>query len=441
MDSRSPIRSQIGGGSWRYCAIRRCAAGIVVLACALSAGGISARGEQHQASRAADFIDSVGVNTHFSYTDTAYYQKPDEIIRAIEKLGVHHVRDGLGYAWVAPHLYSIYAQLARADIHPLLVMPNPKKDGPLAESIVRLLPNYPGVYGIEAPNEYDQAKNPNWAEDLRAFMPALCEVGTTVGIPVVGPSLTQPESYSKVGDLSAFMHFNNLHAYWGGRNPETSGWGGPDSQGHRYGSFPFQFDHLDITGPSKPVMITETGYVVSDTPRQNVISESVEAIYEPRLLLHAWNMGVKRTYIYELMDDPSSPAGIGLMRRDLSPRPAFSAVSNLMALLFDSPGNLTPEKLEWSVRGGDSTGVETTLLQKRDRSFWLALWLPACIYEVDKLHPIPVPARSLTIAIGSGRQVRNVWSFDETGNTVKTSHRQATVALSVGSAVTLLEIR
>jgi hypothetical protein len=435
MFRRCPVLLQTGS------AIRHVVASFVLLAFALTVGSAATQGEQHQASRAADFIDSVGVNTHFSYTDTAYYQKPDEIIRAIQKLGVHHVRDGLAFGWVAPHLYSIYPQLARADIHPLLVMPNPKNGGPSAETIERLLPNYPGVDGIEAPNEYDQTKNPNWAEDLRSFMPTLCQVGSTAGIPVVGPSLTKPESYSRVGDVSAFMDFNNLHAYWGGRNPETGGWGGPDTQGHLYGSFPFHFDHLSITGPSKPVIMTETGYTVTDFAKQNDISESLEAIYYPRLLLHAWNVGVKRTYIYELMDDPSSPKGIGLMRRDLSLRPAFNAVSNLMALLSDSTGTLTPGKLEWTTLNSNSSGIETTLLQKHDRSFWLALWVPASSYEVDKLHPIPVPTRQMTIAIGGGKQVRDVWTFDGAGNTQKTSFNKATVTIPVAETVTLMEIR
>ena len=100
MDRRNYIVKQSGYAIRRGYAIRIDVACVILLAFALTAGAVSARGEQHQASRAADFTDSVGVNTHFSYTDTAYYQKPDEIIRAIEKLGVHHVRDGLAWCEV-----------------------------------------------------------------------------------------------------------------------------------------------------------------------------------------------------------------------------------------------------------------------------------------------------------------------------------------------------
>lgn len=395
---------------------------------------------QQQATRASDFINSVGVNTHFSYTDTAYYQQPAAIIAAIHALGVHHVRDGLAYTWVAPHLYSIYAQLAQAGIHPELITPNPSHGGPSAEAMKPLLPNYTGVEAIEAPNEYDQANNPNWVIDLRVYLPAVWQLGNDAGIPVIGPSLTQPGSYPLLGNVGAYENYGNLHAYWGGRNPETGGWGGPDAQGHAYGSFAFDFDSLNITNAGKPVMMTETGYIASNTPKQNVVPEAVEAVYMPRLVLHAWNLGIKRTYIYELMDDPSSPVGFGLLRGDLTPRPAYTALATLMHLLADSPGARTAESLSYSLQG-DASGLETTLLEKQDGSFWLAIWIPAPIYEVNQLHPISVPPHTITLKVASGKTIQNSWVFNDNGEADEKLLNTDMVTLSIGSAVTLLQIQ
>jgi hypothetical protein len=394
---------------------------------------------QQQAASASDFLDSVGVNTHFSYTDTTYYLQTAKTIAAIQALGIHHVRDGLAYGWVPPHLYAIYAQLAQAGIHPELVTPNPAHGGPSAQDLERLLPNYPGLDALEAPNEYDQAKDPNWAADLRAYLPTLAQVGHDAGIPIIGPSLTQTDSYPKLGDVAADETYSNLHAYWGGRNPETGGWGPPDAQNHIYGSFAYDFDQMNITGPRKPVFMTETGYVVTDVPKVNQISEAVEAIYEPRLLLHAWNLGVRRTYIYELMDDPSSPPGIGLMHSDGTPRPAYTAVATLMHLLSDTPGARSPGKLAYTLQG-NTGGLETTLLQKQDGSFWLALWNPGCIYEVNRLQSTPIAPRTVTISVGGGEVIGNAWTFDETGQAQQKSIQTATATLPIGSAVTLLEI-
>lgn len=394
----------------------------------------------HPAARASDFVDSVGVVTHFSYTDTAYYKQPADTIAAIQALGIRHVRDGIAFGWVAPHLYAIYAQLAAAGIHPELILPNPGKDGPSAETIEKLLAHYPGADAIEAPNEYDQAHNPNWAADLQAYLPTVFRVGRSLRLPVIGPSLTLPESYPKLGDVSVYFDYSNIHAYWGGRNPETDGWGPPDARGARYGAFPYDLDEVHVTGLRKPVMITETGYVANNTPKRNEIPDAIEAIYEPRLALHAWNEGVRRTYIYELMDDPSSTPGFGLLHADLTPRPAYRALATLMHLLADAPGPQTPGRLAYSL-SGDRHGLESTLLQKRDGSFWLALWNPGCIYEVNELRPTPIAAQNVTLTVAGGRRVAALWSFDESGRADKTAVDRSRVSLDVKPAVTLVEIR
>jgi hypothetical protein len=394
---------------------------------------------QQQAASAYDFSDSVGVNTHFSYINTLYYQQPAKLISAIQTLNVRHVRDGLAYSWIAPNLYALYGELAQAKISPELVMPNPANGGPSSASIEALLPNYPGVEAIEGPNEYDLSGDANWASDLRAYLPNLWHVGQDTGLPVIGPSLTQTASYPDLGNVADDMGLNNLHAYWGGRNPETTGWGGLDAQGNAYGSFAYDFDDLNIDGPGLPDMMTESGYVASNTAAQNVIPESVEAIYEPRLLLHAWNEGIKRTYVYELMDDPSSTSGLGLLRSDLSARPAYTALAGLMGLLSDQPEAFVAGKLTYTLTGSIK-GVETTLLEKQDGSFWLAIWLNGSIYDVNGLQSTPLAAQAVNLSIFGGKLLRDAWCFDGTGNTTHYTFSNATKSISVTSAVKLLRI-
>lgn len=393
---------------------------------------------QQRASRSYNFVNSIGVNTHFTYTDTAYYQQPATLIQAIQNLHVRHVRDGLAYSWVAPNLYTIHAQLAQAGILADLVTPNPQS-GATAAQLDALLPNYPDVEAIEGPNEYDQTNNANWAADLKAYLPTVWQAGDNAHLTVIGPSFTQPASYSAIGVISGYMNFNNLHAYWGGRNPETWGWGGLDAQGHAYGSFEYDLDKENIDGPGVPVIMTESGYVANHTPVQGEIWEGTEAVYAPRLLLHAWNKGITRTYLYELMDDPSSTTGYGLLRYDLSPRPAYIAIANLTKLLADGSGTFAPETLDYSLTG-NTTGVETTLLEKQDGSFWLAIWLKGSIYDVNALKPTPIGPQAVQISVSGGKNVHGIWSFDQSGNTSSTSVNSATVNLSVSSTIQLLKI-
>jgi hypothetical protein len=394
---------------------------------------------QREASPASEFVDSVGVVTHFGYTDTNYYKQPAQTIAAIQRLGVSHVRDGIAAGWVAPQLYSIYSEVAAAGIHPEMLLPNPGKGGPSAGEIEKLLAHYPGADAVEAPNEYDQTHDADWAKDLRRYLPTVLQVGRDLQLPVIGPSLTKPESYPRLGDVGRYMDFGNIHAYWGGRNPETDGWGPPDSRGARYGAFAYDLDEVHTTGPGRPVMMTETGYVVSNTPKRNEIPEAVEAIYEPRLVLHAWNEGVRRTYIYELMDDPSSTPGFGLLHADLTPRPAYRALAALLHLLADSPGPEKTGRLSYTLSHAD--GLETTLLEKHDGSFWLAIWNSGCIYEVNELHSIPVATRDVTLTLTGKRQVAAIWTFEESGDATKLAEDRGSVSLQIGSAVTLIEIR
>ncbi len=51
--------------------------------------------------------------------------------------------------------------------------------------------------------------------------------------------------------------------------------------------------------------------------------------------------GVKRTYLYELLDEVSSP-GYGLIDENMNPKPAFLAVQNLIANLWDKGPSFTP---------------------------------------------------------------------------------------------------
>ena len=174
-------------------------------------------------------------------------------------------------------------------------------------------------------------------------------------------------------------------------------------------------------------------------PRKVKSGKAPEAVYAPRLLLHAWNEGITRTYIYELMDDPSSTTGYGLLRYDLSQRPAYIAIANLTKLLADGSGTFAPETLNYSLTG-NTTGVETTLLEKQDGSFWLAIWLKGSIYDVNALKPTPIDPQAVQISVSGGKNIRCIWSFDQSGNTSSTSVNSATVNLSVSSTIQLLKI-
>ncbi|MDB5326385.1 MAG: hypothetical protein JWM57_1954, partial [Phycisphaerales bacterium] len=106
----------------------------------------------------------------------------------------------------------------------------------------------------------------------------------------------------------------------------------------------YKYDNFDVptaalTGGSKPIWNTETGYYTG-TDTGNV-TEAAEGKYIPRMLTEFFNKGVQRTYLYELVDEASDASNrenrYGLARQDGSAKPAFNAVKNLIALTDETP--------------------------------------------------------------------------------------------------------
>lgn len=374
----------------------------------------------HGASSAAAFVDSAGVVTHLSYTDTPYYTNFPEVLNALETLGVHHIRDGYSPWPSTSPIVQAHQQLASAGIKCNYVVPYDTST--TAQAIESFAPEVGDMESLEAPNECDVAGNCGGTDstsgilNMLAFLPTVQAAATNLNVPLLGPSFTQQPSYVTAGDLASEMTINNLHVYFGGRNPGSAGWGGTDAEGNAYGSFDWWLDQAAVDGPGVASLITETGYMAyPSTTTPYTLPESVEASYIPRTLLLAHNHGLRRTYFYELLDEVSSP-GYGLMHSDLTPKPAFTALKNLLSLLSDTAsGSFAPGSLQYSISGGDST-LNSVLLEKHDGSFWLALWLEQSSWDPATATPITVNPENIGINLSSTYEATTDYQFDSSGN-------------------------
>lgn len=373
-----------------------------------------------QAVASSAFVDSVGVVTHLSYTDTPYYTQFAQILSALQSSGIRHIRDGY-YPWAASNpIVQAHQQLAASGIKCDYVIPYNLSTTP--QAIEQFAPMAGDMGSLEGSNECDISgecggMGAAGVNNVVAFMPVVYQAGQALGVPVFGPSLTQQASYSQAGNISSEMTANNLHIYFGGRNPGSNGWGASDSEGNSYGSFAWWLDQASIDGPGMPSVITETGYVSSETTSTPyTLPDSVEASYAPRTLLLAYKSGIKQTFLYELLDEVSSP-GYGLLNSDLSPKPAFTAVQNLLSTLSDDGGSFTAGALPYQIVGGDSN-VNHLLLQKSDGSYWLVLWLEEPSWDPANVVSIPVAAENIGIQLSGGYTTTTNYQFDSTGNVV-----------------------
>lgn len=345
---------------------------------------------------AAAFIDSIGVNTHFNYVDTAYARRA-EVHRRLRELGVRHIRDGVPVN--APALAAGLRGAKALGIRLTLGAGDIKLK---PSSAVRLAVREAGssIEALEAPNELDSSGLPDWREKLRLQMDALRRAGREVAprVPVLGPSFVSPSNYR--GVLASTFDLGNLHPYSGGLPPEDA--------------LEADLARGRLAGVRAPFVFTESGYhnAVAASVGQPPASELAAATYMPRVLLRAFSLGVRRTFIYELLDEKPDPGRVdpeqnfGLLRQDLTRKPAFAAVRNLIAAVRRSPGPATRPAPGASVTPGPQ--LERVDLQRADGSRVLALWRPVSVWDRDArrdtpVAPVPVelswpsPARDLTV--------------------------------------------
>lgn len=385
-----------------------------------------------QALQADSFVDSVGVQTHLTYADTGYYKLWPSVLQELKGSGIRHLRDGLWNWGISAPYNAEHQALAAAGIKTTYGI---SLDYTMTPQVIQTLASAAGdMEALEAPNECDAGTNCGGGgvagiNNVVAFMPYMAAAGKLLHVPVIGPSFTIPGSYASAGNLSSSMTSSNLHVYFGGTNPGNAGWGGGDGQGNRYGSMAFWLDQVNQEA-TLPVQITETGYIVY--PSTNIpytLPESVEALYTPRTLLLAFNHGVQRTFLYELLDEVSSP-GYGLLRCDGSEKPAFAAVKGLLNLLTDPGAKFVPGKLNYTISGGDAT-LNHTLLQKRDGSFWLVLWSEQSSYDASVNQATPVTKQSILLSVSGSAIASQTVAFDATGMAISTQLSQPTQSLPI----------
>ena len=394
------------------------------------------------AAAATSFVNQIGVVTHLSYTDTPYYTNFPQIVSALETLGVHHIRDGY-YPWPATSpIIKNHQQLASAGITTDYVVPYDLSTTPAA--IESFAAEVGDVESLEAPNECDvsNACGANGIADVVSFLPVVKAAAKDLNVPAVGPSFALQQSYASAGNIASQISVNNLHIYFGGRNPGSNGWGGDDAEGNSYGSFAYWLDMAGADGPQLGSEITESGYMsYPETSTPYTVPESVAASYVPRTLLLSFQHGFKETFLYELIDEVSSP-GYGLLRADLSSKPAYTAVQNLIATLSDDGGSFTPGSLMYTTSGGDSN-LNQLLLEKSDGSFWLVLWLEESSWDPVNCVPVSVVPENIGIELNNSYHTTSDYQFDSNGNVTRVDQPMNgnRASLTVTDQISIVEIR
>jgi hypothetical protein len=377
------------------------------------------------------FVDSIGVIMHFKYTDTAYLRVP-ELIARLRELGIRHVREGMPDQTAA--LVQGLTALRAAGVHATLVGEVDRDpDGAVAESVAVM---GDAIDAFEAPNELDNSGDPNWPAKLRSYMTALAAAARRQAphVPVIGPSFIDAGSRNSLPrNLPGLF---NGHPYPGGLPPEPA--------------LSQALLERRVAAPRRGVVFTETGYhnALQATEGQAPVPEATAAIYLPRLLLSAFGAGVRRTFLYELVDEKPDPGlaepeqHFGLLRNDLSPKPTFTAVQTMIRAIQEPAGAALRGGFEWHVDGPGKDEVEQLTLERRDGSHVIALWRPVSVWDIDARRAIDPGEVRVRLRLG-GLRARDltVWRPSVSPQPVLRQDGARDLALSLEGDVVLVSVR
>ncbi len=387
------------------------------------------------ARSANSFVESIGVNTHTYYLDTSY-NNFSLVEQRLQELGVRHIRENL--VANVPYQYERLNKLAADGIHSTLILGSPENGiGGLNELISTLKNDVSNsVEAVEGPNEWDLSGGGSWMEKLAPYQQALYNdiksSPATASLPVIGPPLGNTESVAS--NIAGSMDYGSIHSYPNAEPPESN--------------LTQEFSFASRMSGSKPLVATETGYhtALAYQGGHRPISEAAEATYMPRLFLGYFNRGIARTFDYELVDEHPDPtdaepeSNFGLLHSDFSPKPAFTALSNLISILNDPGSSFTPGSLEYNV-GGDTEELQQTLLQKQDGTYYLALWRSSSVW--NPTTKTPEKGQSGRVELELGAPVGSVAEYmpNLSGQPVRTLRGNGnSLSVEVGPQVVILQL-
>jgi hypothetical protein len=376
-----------------------------------------------KAATSADFVDSIGVNIHLSYTNTAYGNF-DRVQQALDYLGVHHVRDIITKS--SQQLDRIDALMAKDYDFNFMIPPDL---GTIDEQIARMKPRAAHISTIEGPNEDDITEfhiynGKGFPEGTRMMQTDLfnkVNADSVLGksgydIPVIGPSLARGGSYATLGDLSKVSDYANTHSYFSNGSPP----GASRDSNHKEG---------DMIARGRTPIATEGGYHTADAINSGNlgVTPEVHGKYMTRFLLEQYTHGWERTYVYELFDMKNNPAHTeresnwGLFDFNGNAKPAAKGIANMITLLEDTDTRpMTTGSLDYTLKGMPSNG-DDLLLQKHNGKYYLVLWNDADNWDEKADRPISYGDQQVTLSLGSAAEKVAVYRPLTNGTTAVSS--------------------
>jgi hypothetical protein len=369
---------------------------------------VAASAKPQAAQRADVFLNSIGVNTHFgnaTYPENAYANP--QVGEKLAELGIRHIRD---HSWNDVGVRKVDELFKKHGIRATLVLGETNRS---PAEVVKLLKAHPAYEAVEGLNEPDFAKrtykNLADAKDdyaaTRAFQDELYAAmkadAKTKDIPVLSPAMGRSNRSERL--LPIKFDIAAMHRYaWEGKTAEEPGFKLDDAIA----------DMAKLRG-DQPLWATESGYYNEPIAHARAVPEDVAGMYVPRLVGEFFWRGVARTYLYELADQGTDKnareQNFGLLRHDMTEKPAFTALKNLLSFPREPKGAAYEAKpLDFILAPEPNAKLQPlgqVLLQKREGSYVLILWQQVSVYDAAKKTKIDNPRIALTFELAESFDV------------------------------------
>jgi hypothetical protein len=397
-----------------------------------------------QTAHSADgFVDSIGINTHLGAGGSPYAPSAFGTIQTLlVSLGVRHVRDSAytagSNAGVCSYENGLAAKGIKFTFETAVGFGTP-------DILDWAACAGPALEVFESANEYDinhPGYDTNWPATLRTYQQLLYTTvkanPSTASIPVLAPALTSGGDYADLGNVQSYADFGNIHEGFDGFYPGTAGYG---SGG--YGSIPYEIAQAKVEAPQEQFYVTEAAYSTANVTNGGDLASQEK--YVPRVLLDNFNAGLPRTYYYELLDEPNDgniPPDLadGLCTVNLAPKPSYTALQSLIALLADPGSTFTPSALAYGISGATSD-VRETLLQKRSGDFYLAIWREASDFDPNALTDTPVAPETVTLVLAKTPTAASAYAYNSGESLVKTTLTPSTkIPITVTDQVSVIDL-
>ncbi len=389
-----------------------------------------AQAEPQAAVGVADFLDTLGVNTHIAYKDGAYADT-GRVARDLRYLGIHHVREGIVDHW-GPDTASLadYVRLAEAGAKFDLVVshqPQPATAAPFIETnlamlatLRRAMPH--GIAAVEGPNEIN-----NWPvaayKALTGVPAALASQRDLYAAVHADPGLRGVQVYDLTGgpqqaSLAGRADAANQHPY--PHNAMQPGDGIPPGFAEAYSMVGRYPRVITETGNFSLPLGWPAGKAWWEAATYLGVDEATQAKSVLDTYFDAFAQGVGRTYVYELLDQKPDPDGAstflhyGLFRFDHAPKPAATAIHALTLILSGKAApavnGASKGRLDYAL-ALPPTG-HRVLLQRADGVFVLALWndVPFWTWDAQSSHAVNAPPVPVTLVLTQA--AKSVQVFD-----------------------------